>query len=733
MKGNQNVFSRICYSLVIVLFVSILFPPSLRGKSVGKKNAVTLQLRWDYQFQFAGYLAADWQGFYEDEGLEVTIKSALTTEGKILSAIQEVTENRADFGIGGADILTAYDKGADLTVTAVIFQQSAARFFIKEETEFNSLTDLYKLKVARKENDLIDIELQALLLSEGLDITRLKTIAHQPGYDNLIAGKIHIIPGYSISVPYAAKELGLQLKVIRPASYGIDFYGDSLFTRHTLVKKDPELVERFVRASIKGWEYALSNKEEIALKIAADLPRIAKIEDKKAFNLFQAGAINELTLYPLVELGHINPYRWEKMYNYQKKIGLVSRELDLDRFIFNPERIKKSREKRVRTILLWTVILSCITVLIFLTWVYFLRLQVKRRTFQLETELEKRTNTERTLRAKENLLLNIAKNYPNSYISIINEDFTVGFTSGKEFSKQNLNPDDFVGLALEDVFGEHVQIVKEQYQKAFAGEEVSFELFINNQYQVYHAVPLMEEDGLIRSILTVVENITERKQTALQIEHSLKEKEILLRELYHRTKNNMQIISSLLTLKGLFSNNEELIAIINEVKGRIQAMALVHQMLYESNDLSKINFKSYLTELCPLLLSSYGTGSARIELEIEAEEISALIDTAIPVGLVISELMSNVLKHAFTGSKDGEAGKVHIVLSRNGPEEITLVFADNGNGLPEHFDPQNKDTLGMQTIIRIVEQQLKGHIEFKNKNGLTCIITLKENLYSQRI
>ncbi len=108
--------------------------------------------------------------------------------------------------------------------------------------------------------------------------------------------------------------------------------------------------------------------------------------------------------------------------------------------------------------------------------------------------------------------LKIAENYPNSYISIIEKDLTIGFTSGQEFKKQNLDPKSFIGLSLNEIFGEHATFVTEKYLKAFKGEEISFELFINNQYQLYKVVPLYDSNQNISRILTVVENITKRKK-----------------------------------------------------------------------------------------------------------------------------------------------------------------------------------------------------------------------------
>ncbi|MCC7220458.1 MAG: ABC transporter substrate-binding protein, partial [Candidatus Contendobacter sp.] len=143
----------------------ILLISALPFRDVIAAEKVSIQLRWDHQFQFAGYYAAQWQGYYADAGFEVEIRSALTPDGTILSATQEVAQGHADFGVGAADILMARDQGIPLVVLASIFQQSAAEFYAKEGTPLQSPVDLLKLRVARIKNDLIDVELQAMLYS----------------------------------------------------------------------------------------------------------------------------------------------------------------------------------------------------------------------------------------------------------------------------------------------------------------------------------------------------------------------------------------------------------------------------------------------------------------------------------------------------------------------------------------------------------------------------------------
>ncbi len=263
-------FKRAVAAALIMLLLCIGFPV-VGFAERDNLQVVKLQLRWDNQFQFAGYYAADWQGYYAEEGIKVEIIPAVRSDQSVLSSVKEVTEGRADFGIGSADILVANDEGADLRVVAVIMQRSAARLYLKEGTKFASITDLTRLRVARNVNDLIDVELQAMLLNEGIDPYQVEAYPHQAGIDHLISDAVQVIPGYKLGIPYTAKQKGIPIKEINPQDYGVDFYGDALFVRGTLVDQSPELVEKFKRASLKGWEYAFNQSEEIASKISSDL------------------------------------------------------------------------------------------------------------------------------------------------------------------------------------------------------------------------------------------------------------------------------------------------------------------------------------------------------------------------------------------------------------------------------------------------------------------------------
>jgi PAS domain S-box-containing protein len=240
----------------------------------------------------------------------------------------------------------------------------------------------------------------------------------------------------------------------------------------------------------------------------------------------------------------------------------------------------------------------------------------------------------------------------------------------------------------------------------------------------------LPENGEIIGLTLSARDITARVRMEERLRASLKEKEALLRELYHRTKNNMQVISSMLALRLMHIQDEGVLSIFRDVENRIQSMALVHQKLYQSQDLSRIDLKEYIADLVELLTQSYQVPLDKITTRVDVERALVLIDTAIPCGLILNELLSNTFKHAFPGDRGGE---VKIRLRRAKDGTLALQVSDNGVGFPEGLDWSKSDTLGLQTVFGIAERQLRGKVSVETAQGVTWRIRFREDLYSPRV
>lgn len=225
-------------------------------------------------------------------------------------------------------------------------------------------------------------------------------------------------------------------------------------------------------------------------------------------------------------------------------------------------------------------------------------------------------------------------------------------------------------------------------------------------------------------------DITSRKRAEENLQKALKEKEVLLLELYHRTKNNMQVISTYLAMQAAILEDEKLQPIFNEMENRIRAMALVHEKLFKSKDLTNVDLHGYLSDLGKLLLESFPGSSDNVVLDCELEEIFVTIDIAVPIGLVVTELITNSLKYAFPG---GRSGKIFMKVRRYDQGKLELHISDNGIGAPSTFDLEQKDSLGIPTILSIAQKQLRGSVNLVTEGGFQWEIIFRSDLYNKRV
>jgi PAS domain S-box-containing protein len=218
-------------------------------------------------------------------------------------------------------------------------------------------------------------------------------------------------------------------------------------------------------------------------------------------------------------------------------------------------------------------------------------------------------------------------------------------------------------------------------------------------------------------------DITEHKRAEENLRISSKEKEILLREVHHRTKNNLQVILSLLDLQSLTIGDKQMLGGIKDIQNRIRSISLVHEKLYQSKDLSNVNLKNYIPELTNALLKSYEGSKHRISLILDIDNIFISLDTITTCGLIINELVSNSLKYAFPNNRKGQ---IKISLHATGGDEIELRISDNGIGLPEGLDFKNTKSLGLKLVKWLADDQLGGEVRLKLKKGTDFLIKFKE-------
>jgi PAS domain S-box-containing protein len=229
---------------------------------------------------------------------------------------------------------------------------------------------------------------------------------------------------------------------------------------------------------------------------------------------------------------------------------------------------------------------------------------------------------------------------------------------------------------------------------------------------------IFDEDGQVIEYQAVGRDITDRKRAETEIERSLEEKDVLLKEIHHRVKNNLQVISGLLLLQSREIADERTIRMLEECQNRIKSMARIHERLYRTGDLARINFGDYIRDVGRDLIRSSGLDSRRIVLDIQTEDIYLSVNTAIPCGLIINELLSNAIKHAFPGRRQG---RVEISFRKELQGTLKLVVKDNGVGFPEHIDFRRTSTLGLQ-LVNTLTEQLEGKISMQRDGGTVITV-----------
>jgi PAS domain S-box-containing protein len=210
-------------------------------------------------------------------------------------------------------------------------------------------------------------------------------------------------------------------------------------------------------------------------------------------------------------------------------------------------------------------------------------------------------------------------------------------------------------------------------------------------------------------------DVTERRHAEEAVEASLHEKEALLKEIHHRVKNNLQIISSLLSLQSQQIRNRKALDALTESQARVRSMALIHEQLYQSQDLAHIDFAQYVRDLTAHLFRTYQTQGPVVRLIVDVRNVFLDADQAITCGMIINELVSNALKHAFGG---GEEGTLRITTEWETEETLRLVVADTGRGIPPTIDHTNTPSLGLK-LVRMLSEQLKGTVELSREGGTT--------------
>ncbi|MBI2306848.1 MAG: diguanylate cyclase [Rhodocyclales bacterium] len=345
---------------------------------------IDFQLRWHHQFQFAGYYAALEKGFYRDEGLEVRLHAG--APGR--QPVKEVLAGRAQYAEGNSEILYQRLLGQPLVALAAIFQHSPSVLIARRDSGITSAHDLIGKRVMLMDGSA-DADFLTMLLNEGIAPEQVRILPSSYDFNDLLTGKVDAFNSYLTNEPFYLRQRNIEFTIIDPRSYRVDFYSDILFTSEAEVRDNPARVEAFRRATLKGWRYAMEHPAEIIDLLIAKYG-VAKSREHLEF---EATAMRGLILPDLIEIGHMNPGRWQHMADAFIKAGVVKSDARLDGFMFDP---------RPRRVPRWVVpvLLAAVALiaLVSLVAVYFIR--VNRRLVSADDQLRA---------ANETLVANLAE------------------------------------------------------------------------------------------------------------------------------------------------------------------------------------------------------------------------------------------------------------------------------------------------------------------------------------
>ncbi len=286
---------------------------------------MVLQLKWLHQFQFAGYYAAQAQGYYRAAGLDVRLREAVPGQ----DPTDAVLDGRANFGVGTSELLLRRKAGAPVVVLATIYQHSALVLLARHEP---GLDDLQALSNRPMMIEPLSAELFAYFKYEGIDPKKLHLQDHTFDVRDLISGRVTAMSGYSTDEPFQLKQAHLDFLTFTPRAGGIDFYGDNLFTTEKELHDHPARVEAFRRASLRGWEYAMAHREEMVDLIL----RSYSTRKSRAHLMFEAEHTAALMHPELIEIGHTNPGRWRHIADTYAELGMLPAAYPLDGFLYDP-------------------------------------------------------------------------------------------------------------------------------------------------------------------------------------------------------------------------------------------------------------------------------------------------------------------------------------------------------------------------------------------------------------
>jgi PAS domain S-box-containing protein len=704
-------------------------------------SPVRLQLKWYHQFQFAGYYAAQVKGFYRKAGLDVTILEANPDS----LPVPMVESGAAEFGVSDMEVFQGYQQGKPLVALGVVFQHSPMAILSLARTGIRRPSDLAGHTVMFQGGQGL-WEFQVMLQSEGIPLGSVNVVPHTWHLDDLLEGRVDAVSAYVTNEPYQLRRRGVAYSMLRPEDYGVDFYGDILFTGRAFAARHPDLTEAFRRASFQGWEYAMEHPQEIIDTILA-LPGVAARGVTRDQLEYEAAQMHDLVLPGLVDTGHMNPGRFRRIAEWWTQLGMLTSIRDVDGFLFTHQ--DASAQAWLRYLKVGALTLLAVILLVVL-WIFQLRRTVRARTRALRSEVAQHRRTERALRESEARYRSILDACPDA-ITFTDLACCIRLVSPRALNLWRLEREDqIVGRSLlEFLVPEDRERGREQFWQILQGQDPGPSAYRGLrpdgslfQLELNGAV-ILDQDAHPASLVLVIRDVSER----CRVEQERQELQARLDQ-----ANRME---SLGILAGGVAHD------MNNVLTAILGMATVH--------LEQAPRGSRLGRCFEVITQAAERGGKmvrgllnfarqtpreerRLDLNlILEEEVRLLEHTTLARVRVVMDLASGLapirgdaaaLAHAFmnlcVNAVDAmpDGGTLTLGTRTPAPGWVEVSIADTGCGMPQAvldkaMDPffttkgPGKGTgLGLSMVFSAVKAH-RGSITLRSSEGLGTVVTMR--------
>lgn len=482
---------------------------------------VTLQLRWKHQFQFAGYYAAQQQGFYRAAGLDVTIVEA--QDGQ--DPIGTVVAGDAEYGVGNSELVVWRSRGEPVVVLGVIFQHSPLVLLTTRRSGIDSLHDLIGKRVAIEENSA---ELLAYLQDEGISVRRLITVSHSFDPQGLIDGTLDALSAYSTDEPFALQSTGVDYQIFSPRSAGIDFYGDVLFTTESEIQQHPQRVQAFLQASMQGWKYAFDHQAELVNYIYDQLTQRHSIEHLT----FEAEEMRRLVLPDLIEPGYMYVGRWRAIVETYARVGLIPATFDVAPMLYAADENDAPDLVPLYTGIAVGLLLTAL--------VGSVALRIYRLNQQLRRQIAVRVRAEAQLRESEARYRSLVEAAPFAVIITRLSDNTICYINPRAETQLKIRHDDAVGRPAVDFYVTPADRERFIEQMRASDRAQDFEVCLRDTrgsrfWASMSAIRMIFEQQ--PAIFVTFKDISERRW----MEDKLRESEALYRSILHASPDAVAI------------------------------------------------------------------------------------------------------------------------------------------------------------------------------------------------